>query len=449
MIKKSSPVMTVLLLIFLAVMTTSFMVHANPVEGTYLSMDPPVYVAEALGEAFTININISNVQNLRVFEFKLGYNTTLLDAVEVAQGLFFPSPPKASIEKNEINEAMGFVWVRISLSSSEPTRNGSGTLATITFKVTFAPIPPEKACGVLDLHDTLLYDDSMTTIIHDSTDGLYFWKSIQADPPVEGRLLDLSTQKGGIGQGFSGGTFTLGEMVESNVNLTYNDYPVQSKLVALEVLNPKNETILIQVAITNSEGSATIDFEIPSISESLGTWTAIATADVADKAVWDFLTFDVIYAVPPHGPKAEFTVIPDTALVGKIVKFNASRSLPGWNGTHQMPITEYRWDFGDGNKTTTPTPIVYHSFSTSGIYYVTLTVYAPRAVPETDTVTHKVTVVLILVGGYSASMEGYTTEKPLISYLALVAVLTVAFTAIRRKTQRRTKHSKKDTIDKQ
>jgi len=101
-----------------------------------------------------------------------------------------------------------------------------------------------------------------------------------------------------------------------------------------------------------------------------------------------------------------------------------------------MPITEYRWDFADGNKTTTSTPTVYHSFSSSGTYYVTLTVYAPGATPETDSTTKKVTITAIPVGGYSFPIKGYTTEKPLTLYLALIGILTVSFTiAKRRKKQ--------------
>jgi len=141
--------------------------------------------------------------------------------------------------------------------------------------------------------------------------------------------------------------------------------------------------------------------------------------------------------IQPYGPEAEFTAIPDTALVGKSVKFDASSSLPGWNGTHEMPITEYRWDFGDGNETTTSTPIVYHSFSGPRIYYVTLTVYAPGATPKTDLTTRKVTVTAIPVGGYSLPIEGYATEKPLTPYLALVAILTAVFITIRHKKFRR------------
>jgi len=172
---------------------------------------------------------------------------------------------------------------------------------------------------------------------------------------------------------------------------------------------------------------------------SPGTYTV--TLNVTDsEGLWD-IEQNQIQIVQPYGPKAEFTAIPETANVGESIKFDVSGSLLGWNGTHEMPITEYRWDFGDGNKTTTPIPIVYHSFSSSGIYYVTLTVYAPGATPETDTTSRKVTIISVPVGGYSVPIKGYSIEKPLTLYLALVAILTVAFTAIKRETHRRKKET--------
>ncbi len=144
-----------------------------------------------------------------------------------------------------------------------------------------------------------------------------------------------------------------------------------------------------------------------------------------------------IHVVKPHGPKAEFTATPETARLGELIKFNASASLPGWNGTHIMPMTEYRWDFGDGNKMATFIPIVHHGFSSPGIYYVTLTVYALGATPETDTISWRVIIISVPVGGYSVPIKGYTTEKPLTPYLALVAILTAVFTTIRRKICRK------------
>jgi ABC-type transport system substrate-binding protein len=148
---------------------------------------------------------------------------------------------------------------------------------------------------------------------------------------------------------------------------------------------------------------------------------------------------------PPAPPKAMFTATPETAKVGEPVKFDASSSLPGWNGTHEMPITEYRWDFGDGNKTTTSTPIVYHTFQDSGIFNVTLTVYAPRATPETNATTYKVSVywISIPVGGYSFPIEVHIAEKPSTLYVALVVILTVVSAVIMRKMSGETKPKRK------
>ena len=139
----------------------------------------------------------------------------------------------------------------------------------------------------------------------------------------------------------------------------------------------------------------------------------------------------------PYGPKAEFTASPETARVNEPVKFDASTSKSGFNGTHTMLIAEYQWDFGDGNKTTTATPIVYHNFHSPGIYYVTLTVYAPGAIPETNATSRRITVISIPVGGYSFPIKTPTIEKPLTPYFVLIAILTMGFTTIKRKSTRK------------
>jgi predicted secreted protein len=150
------------------------------------------------------------------------------------------------------------------------------------------------------------------------------------------------------------------------------------------------------------------------------------------------ITLTAYYGYPPV---ANFISSPPLPKVEESVTFDASTSLPGWNGTHTMPITEYQWNFGDGNTTTTTTSIIYHSHKTAGNYYVTLTVYAPGATPESDSTTHKVTVISRPVGGYSIPIKDATTTKPLTPYLTIAAILTVAFTTITRKTRRRTTRS--------
>lgn len=279
-------------------LTHSLQAYGNPVATPYLWVTPIMNIATELGETFTVKINITNVENLHAFEFKLSYNTTLLDTVQVEQGSFFPPPPSVSIAKLEANETAGIVWVNISLSSSETPKSGSGTLATITFAVTFAP-PSETYC-VLDLHDTMLYDGNMASIVHDGIDGLYFWQTLLDDPPESGLILDLTTQKGGVGPNQTDGTFDLDETVVLIAHLTSNDDPVQQKMVAFEVRNPQDDLTVSRVVLTDENGYAIISFRIPSLPVSVGTWTVVASASVSSVDIWDWLTF-IVRAPPPVG----------------------------------------------------------------------------------------------------------------------------------------------------
>jgi hypothetical protein len=384
--EKTLPVMAVLLILCIVMMTNVDMAHraqAGLVEDPYVYVSPPMYVANALGQVFTVDINISNVQDLRAFEFKLGYNTTFLNAVGVAQGSFFPSPPEAQVEELEINKTMGFVWVSISLPTSVSDVCGSGTLAIVTFNVTFAPAPSHTVSCVLNLYDTLLYDGLMTAIAHDSSNGLYFWNSVQADPPLPGLELVLSTQNGETGQGGFAGNFTIGETVEIDANVTYNDYPVAGKLVGLQVAYPGNQSLSVRVVSTNANGSATADFVIPSVPGP-GNYTVFTTVDVADQTLWGYFTFEVVKFGPPRDPQAAFTESTETPVIHYPVYFDASTSQPGFDGDDVCPITEYSWNFGDGTIVNTTAPTIYHTYLLIGVYYVTLTVYAPGIPPYID-----------------------------------------------------------------
>jgi len=286
--------------------------YASPTTTTHLLVSPLTYVASTLGETFKIDVNVFNVENLHAFELKLSYNTTLLDVAQVVQGAFFPPPPESSIDKLEINETRGSVWFGMSLSDSTPSKSGNGTLASITFNVTFAPLLPTKACCVLDLHETILYDNTMTGIAHYLTDGLYFWKSMFNDP--DGVLiLDLTTQKDGTGIGEPSPPFTLGEMVELRVRLTYDDVPEVNNLVGFEVINPNNEIVMIRAVWTDSNGVATIEFGIPSfpvLPKNIGTWKAFASSEVKGKFAWDILYFTVTVAVGGDIALIEKTSLP-------------------------------------------------------------------------------------------------------------------------------------------
>lgn len=286
-----------LILILATVNFSSAITCGKPVE-TQLFITPPMYIAKEVGETFNIGVNISIVENLYSFELTVSFNNSLLNVANITPGQFFPQPPKSNF-KFEKNNSSGFIRVNMSLIDSETPRSGNGTLVWIKFKVVQGP----ESClsSPINLKQTLLLNSERNPITHKTVSAVFFWKSSQEDPPQEGRLLDVCTQKGGKGLGEPGGTFMTGEMVYLVSQVTYNNYPVQNQLVAFQALNALNETVLIRTAITDNEGLAIIYFRIPTISSSAGTWKAISVVNIAEEVVWDTIDFQVYFTIPVGG----------------------------------------------------------------------------------------------------------------------------------------------------
>jgi PKD repeat protein len=68
-------------------------------------------------------------------------------------------------------------------------------------------------------------------------------------------------------------------------------------------------------------------------------------------------------------PNASFTYSPAHPVVNEAIIFNASESKD-----HDGYITNYKWEFGDGNLTDTTAPIINHKYALAGDYTVNLTV---------------------------------------------------------------------------
>jgi hypothetical protein len=77
---------------------------------------------------------------------------------------------------------------------------------------------------------------------------------------------------------------------------------------------------------------------------------------------------------PLMSPFALFVFSPKpNAFTGQPVKFDATP--PGFSQTpNGTEIVSYQWDFGDGNITTVPNPIVYHAYMSNGTYQISLMV---------------------------------------------------------------------------
>jgi len=161
--------------------------YASP---TDLRVDPfPIIdISKTPGKTFNININVIEVAGLFGFEFKLRFDTTILDATAIDKGDFFaesignqPGGPVIEWHK-EINNALGFAWYAVSLGTDSnyfaTGIDGSGILATIEFVVEDVGAIPLNLC-----EDSLI-DPDPNDITHETFDG-YFSNTGYANPVAE------------------------------------------------------------------------------------------------------------------------------------------------------------------------------------------------------------------------------------------------------------------------
>lgn len=138
----------------------------------------------------------------------------------------------------------------------------------------------------------------------------------------------------------------------------------------------------------------------------------------------------------PYGaPPLSISISPFSASINVGQSLTFTSTVTGGTAPYS-----YQW-YLNGNPVSGATSSSWtFSPAASGIYYVCLKVIDAKG-KTTQSETARITVATIPVGGYSFPIEGYTTAKPLTHYLALIAILTVSFTAIKLHTKRRTKHS--------
>jgi len=134
-----------------------------------LNVDPPTVSDPALApnQTFTVNITIAEIENLYGYEFKLGYNTSVLDCTNVT--IYAIQNETNFTPEHSIDDAAGTIWVNVTYySPAEPiTTYPPTTMASITFQVTML------GESILDLYDTNLVDQSDEPIEHDVSDGYF------------------------------------------------------------------------------------------------------------------------------------------------------------------------------------------------------------------------------------------------------------------------------------
>lgn len=124
-------------------------VYAYPQPTLYVD---PATTVKAVADTFTIDINVTSVNDLYGWELQLSYNGTLLNGTSVTEGTFLSDSGVKDSYFNVLNfsDTLGLVWATSTLLGDIRGTTGGGVLATVSFKV--------KTTGscALGLHDTKL-----------------------------------------------------------------------------------------------------------------------------------------------------------------------------------------------------------------------------------------------------------------------------------------------------
>jgi len=136
-IKKMGTCTFVLLILISTIITYEETLSANG-SITCVYVQPHEQTINALGENFTVNINVKYALDLYGYEFKLYYNSTILKGINVTEGPFLKQKGQTFFYivafNDNYNSTHGILWIDSCLIGDTFGADGEGTLATITFK---------------------------------------------------------------------------------------------------------------------------------------------------------------------------------------------------------------------------------------------------------------------------------------------------------------------------
>jgi hypothetical protein len=132
---------------------------------------PRYQTVDAIGNVFTANVSVSGVFNLYAYEFKLYYNSTVLNGTSVDEGPFLEESGQIPFFyhvafTDHYNSTYGIIWIDSTLTGKVQGVDGDGVLATIRFNTTAIgnSVP-------LYLRDVKLSDPEANSIPYVSSDA--------------------------------------------------------------------------------------------------------------------------------------------------------------------------------------------------------------------------------------------------------------------------------------
>jgi len=155
----------------LALVLAYFVIIQAEAQQATVQVIPASYTVPNVGGTFNINVTVQNVNDLFGFEFKLYYPNNILNGTSATQGPFlkaggvqtFFAVPNFTDLYNATHGVLNILCTRVGNVSGV---NGSGTLATATFRSTSTNGP-----RILHLADVKLSDPTPAAISFTTTDS--------------------------------------------------------------------------------------------------------------------------------------------------------------------------------------------------------------------------------------------------------------------------------------
>jgi len=323
----------------------------------YLS--PSTIKPAKLGDTFTVDVMIADVDpawEIIAVQFSIMWNTTLIEPVAPywAPGTFFEAfqyapdgvlyaadintharpPPMTPIPDDYNYSTIGILLLpdpATGYTYHPPFPSGGGKLATLYFKAIYETLAPLEVWSKIEFITFRYPDGSSEDMLVLNTYGLDIGYS-RADPAnyrapqkTLGLAIDVYTQYprdpktgspyGGQGPNAVSDMFGPQQQVELYALVTYNEYPVQQKLVGFQIEH--NGYHIYREATTDEYGVAHISFRIPwpcvdPASEIFGEWDVIATVEVAERKANDTLKFWVWWPVEVLSIESKYTTYKQT-----------------------------------------------------------------------------------------------------------------------------------------
>lgn len=307
----------------------------------HFEVEFPLYTATSLGQIFNVSVLVVGMDagwQAIGFEFKLSYNASLLNVLNMYEGPWLPpfgSPPNQgtsflTFQGANFVDIGDVVLPDVNGTWHAPFPTSTGVLAKIEFNATKIGAFPTVLSCPLPLYDTIVGDIHANTVNQTATVGSFY--QITPPFPVTGRNIDVYDQWPVIGQNAYGGQNSFQKNAPSDMfwpqkeiclyaNVTYNGWPEQQKDVAFQIIAPNGTVWGILYARTDPYGIAATTFRLPwpcdNPEEWFGVWTVFASVDIASTIVNDTMQFHYDYLVrifketvdinPPDGYNHEQT----------------------------------------------------------------------------------------------------------------------------------------------